>query len=100
MFNPSMVQETRIIFDLDDLKRTRLQCSLDSCDGKVVFGLVGVRETDLIVKTPAVCPRCGEQWQVGRRAEAVDQLLRAIQTALDWVNPSAKIRFEMNIPSD
>ncbi len=95
-----MVQETRIIFDLSDLSVVRLVCALGDCDGEVILRLVGIQQTDTIVKTPLQCPRCGREWQLGQRAEAANRLLRAIQAAMDWPSPSVKIRFEIPVQSD
>ena len=90
VYNPGMVKETRVIFDLSDIKAVRLQCS--HCGREAVQS---VESTEV----PKRCPFCNEDWDLdlpnGHRGSSYS-LIRNIQTLLKKDTPLMTIRFEID----
>ena len=85
-----MVKEVRIIFDLDDIRGIRYQCS--RCGGEVVQRIDGCRDA------PSSCPLCDHPWihaelTKGVNYAVVDALRKVIRQ--EGKLPM-KLRFEMD----
>ncbi len=85
-----MVKQTRIIFDLSDIKAVRLQCG--HCKAEVADEVLNYR-------LPKQCPLCGEDWdsQLANDPMGPNQLLiRAIKDVLQSDRLPMMVRFEID----
>ena len=80
-----MVKETRVIFDLAELKAVRLQCG--HCSVEVVY-------KNLEFSMPSDCPLCGEAWDTASGLNKA--LARAIRSVMRADELPMTIRFEID----
>jgi hypothetical protein len=83
------VEETRIIFGLDDIKLIRITCISKDCRGATLFKL------DSVNSTPNKCPYCHARWTVGGEPilafRFVHWLRRLHRHEDDWVEVKIEI---------
>ena len=87
-----MVKETRIVFEVKDIKAVRIQC--EKCGAEIVLTPLG--------KCPSYCPICTASWFPGQLSRAQRQestafeLLFALRAWLTEVNPPVIIKLELD----
>ena len=82
-----MVKETRIVFNLSDIKRVKFSCA--SCNGHV-----GMEETwDFL---PHACPWCNRSWDNNEATQHANALLKLLTFNPKVENPSVVISLEID----
>ena len=89
-----MVKETRIIFDLGDIKAVRIECN--SCHGELVLTL---DKPEIPVCCPL--PHCGKRWAPqGSTSSKSAGVLTALRALLHYPDESMTFRFEIDGEED
>lgn len=88
-----MTQETRIIFELTDIKAVRHQCP--KCQGELVHQ---IGELDPLKDFPKQCPLCRAMWGDYENPlfERYCSFLDALKKITEIPNPAIRLRFEID----
>ncbi len=88
-----MVIEHKLVFDLGDILRVRLDCADSDCIGEVVVPLKGTGGNGI----PEKCPSCGKLWTSPNHGTLPEvDLLKKIRTFISDPSPRINMRFEMD----
>ena len=87
-----VVKETRIVFEVKDIKAIRIQCK--KCGAEIVLVPLG--------KFPGYCPICAASWfpehlsRAQRQESTAFELLFSLRAWLTEVNPPVTIKLELD----
>ena len=86
-----MTLETRLVFELEDIKNIRIVCSNEQCQGEIALPPRNK------MALPDQCPHCGKSWE---KTISERRLLAAINTFLELEKSPLRLKFESAFQDD
>ena len=86
-----MTQETKIVFDLDDITNIRVICGTEDCGGEIVIPVEGGKSA------PHECPCCLTRWRNGG-ANSEFEFISTLRHLAGKLGGKIKLKLEINRP--
>ena len=87
-----MTKETRILFDLFDIKHIRIKCGKFNCGEETLFSMTGTL-------LPETCPHCNSAWTDGRQRLPALNFVALIRDEIKR-QESSKIKIRLEIEGE